>query len=168
VIAHFFLDYRMEWLVVRVMCQKSIFLGHERILTLEIRVLKVLHIEVFKYLNFCFLIMSCPLLFHHYTHSIRFWVYNGRFLLSLCLLILCWKVSAKFSRNLIWHTESIIRRAVLFYMKQTRSCCGRGSCRVLVQPSFSFQKISFRGKEKGLLSTSTEHGPKTSAAKSGA
>jgi hypothetical protein len=31
--------------------------------------------------------------------------------------------------------------------------------------SFSFQKISFRGKEEGLLSASTEHGPKTSAAK---
>jgi hypothetical protein len=43
--------------------------------------------------------------------------YNSRFLLSLCLLILCWKVSEEFSRNQIWHTKSIIRRALLFYMK---------------------------------------------------
>jgi hypothetical protein len=34
--------------------------------------------------------------------------------------------------------------------------------------SFSFQKKSFRGKEEGLPSTSTENGPKPSAAKSGA
>ncbi len=108
-------------------------------------------------------------------------------------------------------------------MKQTRSCCGRGSCRspcttflfsfqnisfggkeegsletkfgthsllleehyyftwskpdhdveeghvgVLVQPLFFFLKNSFRGKEEGLLFASTEHGPKTTAAKSSA
>ncbi len=55
--------------------------------------------------------------------------YNSRFLLSFCLLILCWKVSAEFSRNQIWHIESIIRKTLLFYMKQTRSCFGKGSCR---------------------------------------
>jgi hypothetical protein len=47
-----------------------------------------------------------------------------------------------------------------------------GRVGVLVQNiftfSFSFQNIFFRGKEEGLLSASTEHGPKTSAAKSGA
>ncbi len=48
VIAHFFLDYCMEWLVLTVMCQNQLFLGRKSISTLEIRVLKVLDIEVFK------------------------------------------------------------------------------------------------------------------------
>jgi hypothetical protein len=72
VIAHSFLHYRMEWLVLMVMCQNQLVLGHETILPLEIRVLKVLLIGVLKYLNSCFLIMSCQLLFHRSTYSIRF------------------------------------------------------------------------------------------------
>jgi hypothetical protein len=68
VIAKNFLHYCIEWLVFIVMCQDQLFLGHESILALEIRILKVLHIGVLKYLNSCFLIMSCPLLFHRYVY----------------------------------------------------------------------------------------------------
>jgi hypothetical protein len=38
VIPHFFLHYRMEWLVLMVMCQNQLVLGHETILALDIKV----------------------------------------------------------------------------------------------------------------------------------
>jgi hypothetical protein len=43
VIAHFFPDYCMEWLVLTVMCQNQLFLGHESISALEIRVESFAH-----------------------------------------------------------------------------------------------------------------------------
>jgi hypothetical protein len=106
VIAHFFLHYCMEWLVLTIMCQNQLFLGHESISALEIRVLKVLHIGVLKYLNSCFLIMSCPLLFHRYIYFIRFWAYpkwgyNSKFGLTLITspLFLSYKSSFLFFQN---------------------------------------------------------------------
>ncbi len=48
VIAHFFLDCCMEWLVLTIMCQNQLFLGRKSISTLEIKVLKTLDIGAFK------------------------------------------------------------------------------------------------------------------------
>jgi hypothetical protein len=92
---------------------KSNFLGHERISALEIRVLKVLHIGVFKYLNSCFLIMSCPLLFHHYTYSIRFWDYpkwgyNSKFGLTLIMSPLHLSYKSSFLFQNVGHSHDAL------------------------------------------------------------
>ncbi len=73
--------------------------------------------------------------------------YNGRLLLNLCLLIQCWKVSAEFSRNQIWHTQSIIRRALLFLSRPDHAAedhaAEEGHVGVLVQLFFFFSKNFF-------------------------
>jgi len=82
--------------------------------------------------------------------------------LCMCKIVRDW-VETKFG------TQSLLlEEHYYFTWSRPDHAAEEGHVGVLVQPSFSFQKTSFRGKEEGLLSTSREHGPKTSAAKSGA
>jgi hypothetical protein len=73
---------------------------------------------------------------------------NSKFGLTLIMspLLLSYKSSFLFQN--VGHSNDTlcmckIARALLFYMKQTRSCCGRAHVGVLVQPFFFFSKKFF-------------------------